>query len=193
MSPTELNDLPATFTYQQAMSAGLTHHRLYGLRDSGQLEQIGRGLYRKAAEDLTDLDLIEAAQRAPHATICLLSALARHDLTDAIPARYDIALPRDAWHPRLGPAIHWHSFDRATFDIGRTIVPVDATTTIGLYDAPRAIVDSYRLRNALGSDIANEALRRWLRSGGQPAKLITVARAFPRAMPALMNALDVLL
>jgi len=188
-----LDELPATFTYQQAIDAGLTHHRLYGLRDSGELEQVGRGLYRKAAAELTDLDLLEAAQRAPHATICLLSALARHDLTDTIPARYDVALPRNAWHPRLGPVIHWHSFDPATFDIGRTIVPVDDVTTIGLYDAPRTIVDSYRLRNMLGSEVAHEALRRWLRTGGQPAKLITVARAFPRAMPALMNALEVLL
>lgn len=193
MPLSRLSHLPATFTYHQAIAAGLTHHRLYGLRDSGELEQIGRGLYRKAAAELTDMDLLEAAQRAPHATICLLSALARHDLTDAIPARYDIALPRDVWHPRLGPVIRWHSFDRATFHIGQTAVPVDDTTTIGLYDAPRTIVDSYRLRNTLGSDVANEALRRWLRAGGQPAKLITVARAFPRARPALMNALEVLL
>ena len=98
MSLAGLDNLPATFSYQQAMAAGLTHHRLYGLRDSRELEQIGRGLYRKAAAELTDLDLLEAAQRAPHSTICLLSALARHDLTDAIPPRHDIALPRDAWH-----------------------------------------------------------------------------------------------
>lgn len=193
MALPKLDHLPATFTYQQAIDAGLTHHRLYGLRDSGELEQVGRGLYRKAAAEFADLDLLEAAQRAPHATICLLSALARHDLTDAIPSRYDIALPRNDWHPRLGSVINWHSFDRATFQIGRTTVPVDDTTAIGLYDASRTIVDSYRLRSTLGSDVANEALRRWLRTGGQPAKLIAVARAFPRAMPALMNALEVLL
>ncbi|MEO6700103.1 MAG: type IV toxin-antitoxin system AbiEi family antitoxin domain-containing protein [Jatrophihabitantaceae bacterium] len=193
MALPELDQLPTTFSYRQAIAAGITHHHLYSLRDSGELEQVGRGLYRKAAAELADLDLLEAAQRAPRATICLLSALARHDLTDAIPGRYDLALPRDAWHPRLGPILHWHSFDRTTFHLGRTSVPVDDTTTIGLYDAPRTIVDSIRLRNMLGSDVANEALRRWLRNGGQPAKLITVARAFPRAMPALMNALEVLL
>jgi predicted transcriptional regulator of viral defense system len=193
MAISGLDDLPATFSYQQAMAAGLTHHRLYGLRDSGELEQVGRGLYRKAAAELVDLDLLEAAQRAPVATICLLSALAQHDLTDTIPSRHDIALPRGAWHPRLRPIIQWHSFDAATFDVGRTTIAVDNVTTIGLYDAPRTIVDSYRLRNALGSDVANEALRRWLRAGGQPAQLIAVARPFPRAMPALMNALEVLL
>jgi hypothetical protein len=119
--------------------------------------------------------------------------LARHDLTDAIPARHDIALPRDRWHPRLSEVIQWHSFEAATFSVGRTTVPVDDTTRIGLYSAPRTIVDTYRLRNTAGSDVANEALRRWLRGGGQPAQLIAVARAFPRAMPALLHALEVLL
>lgn len=193
MTSTGLERLPSTFTYAQALDAGLSHHRLYSLRDTGALEQVGRGLYRKADAELTDLDLLEVAKRAPEATICLLSALARHDLTDAIPARHDIALPRDKWHPRLSGAIQWHSFEAATFDIGRTTVPVDDTTTIGLYSAPRTIVDTYRLRNTAGSDVANEALRRWLHGGGQPAQLIAVARAFPRAMPALLHALEVLL
>jgi predicted transcriptional regulator of viral defense system len=193
MTSRGLERLPSTFTYAQALDAGLSHHRLYNLRDTGALEQVGRGLYRKADAELTDLDLLEVATRAPEATICLLSALARHDLTDAIPARHDIALPRDKWHPRLSGVIQWHSFEAATFDIGRTTVPVDDTTTIGLYRAPRTIVDTYRLRNTAGSDVANEALRRWLHGGGQPAQLIAVARAFPRAMPALLHALEVLL
>ena len=193
MTGSALEQLPTTFTYTQALNAGLTHHRLYSLRDTGQLEQVGRGLYRKADAELTDLDLLEVAKRAPEATLCLLSALARHDLTDAIPARHDIALPRDKWHPQLSGVIRWHSFDPATFDMGRTTVPVDDTTTIGLYSAPRTIVDTYRLRNTAGSDVANEALRRWLAGGGQPAQLIAVARAFPRAMPTLLHALEVLL
>lgn len=183
MSQSWLGQLPSTFTYRQALDAGITHHRLYHLRDSGLLEQIDRGLYRKADADLTDLDLLEVAQRAPEATICLLTPLARHDLTDALPSRYDIALPRGTWHPRLHGPIHWHSFDHATFDIGRTTVPVDEATSIGLYDARRSIVDAYRLRSALGADVANEALRRRLREGGQPAQLITVAKHFPRRCP----------
>ncbi len=69
------------------MAAGLTHHRLYRLRDSGELEQVGRGLFRKVTAELADFDLLEAARRAPSATICLLSALAHHGLTDAIPSR----------------------------------------------------------------------------------------------------------
>ena len=77
MTRSGLERLPSTFTYAQAVDAGLSHHWLYSLRDTGALEQVGRGLYRKADAELTDLDLLEVATRAPGATICLLSALAR--------------------------------------------------------------------------------------------------------------------
>jgi hypothetical protein len=121
------------------------------------------------------------------------TALARHDLSDALPRKYELALPRDDWHPRISKVIRWHSFDRATFDIGRTVISIDSSTTIGLYDAQRSIVDAFGLRSVLGPEVANEALRRWLRAGGQPCNLIRVATAFPRAMPALMNAMEILL
>jgi predicted transcriptional regulator of viral defense system len=188
-----LERLPDTFTYQQAMAAGLNHHQLYALRDSGQLERVGRGLFRKFGAELADFDLLEAARRATEATICLLSALARHDLTDAIPAQHDLALPRGAWHPRTGSAIPWHSFDPQTFRIGRTVTPVDDETSVGLYDAPRTIIDTYRLRSSAGADTANEALKRWLRKGGQPAALLDMASAFPKARPAILSALEILL
>jgi predicted transcriptional regulator of viral defense system len=193
MSRVAFDSLPWTFTYAQAISAGMNHHQLYTLRDGGQIERVGRGLYRKADAELTDLDLLEAARRAPLATMCLLSALARHHLTDAIPARHDLALPRGDWHPRIAAPIEWHSFDRHTFDIGRTNVAVDEQTEIGLYDAPRTIVDAYRMRSALGSDTAHEALRRWLRTGGQPRMLLERAKAFPRAQPMILGALEILL
>lgn len=46
-----------------------------------------------------------------------------------------------------------------------------------VYSAPRTIVDAYRMRAMLGPDVANEALRRWLRKGGQPFEALAIARA----------------
>ena len=69
-------------------------------------------------------------------------------------------------------AVRWHKFDKATYDVGRTDVAVDSEYRIGLYDAPRSIIDAFRLRHTIGPDVPNEALRRWLRSGGQPAELL---------------------
>lgn len=41
--------------------------------------------------------------------------LTHHDLTDAIPAALDIAIPRWSRTPASTGAIAWHHFDRATF------------------------------------------------------------------------------
>jgi hypothetical protein len=55
-------------------------------------------------------------------------------------------------------------------------------------------VDLVRLRHLEGSEVAWEALRRWLRQPGRsPARLVELARRFPGAEPALRRALEVLL
>ena len=80
--------MPGTLGYNQARQVGLSKRALYVLRDSGQIQAIGRGPYRRTDAPLADLGLIAIAERAPEATLCLTSALARHDLTDAIPDRH---------------------------------------------------------------------------------------------------------
>jgi hypothetical protein len=41
--------------------------------------------------------------------------------------------------------------------------------------------------------MANKALKRWLKAGGQPSALLRVAEAFPRTLPVLRSTLEVLL
>jgi len=187
--------LPATFTYTQARRTRLSDRRLYRLRDAGLIEQIGRGLYQRIDDSGTaDRDLVEIAHRVPRATLCLVTALARHDLTDIIPARIDVALPRGHRHPRVQSLATWHSFAVGTFDLGRDEFVLDGRLRIGLYQSERCIVDAFRLRHQEGDDIAVEALRRWLRRrGAQPTTLLAMARHFPKAEPALRAALQVLL
>ena len=185
-------ELPGTFTYTQARQVGLSKRALYALRDSGQIQAIGRGLYRRTDAPLADLDLIAIAERAPEATLCLTSALARHDLTDAIADRHDIALPRHRRHPTVDAPVRWHRFDATTFTIGRDLLSLDPDSTIGIYDAPRSITDAFRMRGQLGPDLAYHALRRWLRAGSHPADLLRTAKHFPAALPAIRHALEVL-
>jgi len=53
--------------------------------EDGPIELVGRGLYRTTdADPVVNLDLVEVAHRVPDATLCLVSALARHGLTDQI-------------------------------------------------------------------------------------------------------------
>ncbi|MGA2803485.1 MAG: hypothetical protein ABSF89_03695 [Acidimicrobiales bacterium] len=183
-----------TFTYGEAKQADIGDKRLYRLRDSGQVVALGGGIYRWADAPPADSDLIEIAERVPRATLCLETALARHGVIDAIPAAIDIAIPRGSNRPSLHAPCRLHQFDPRTFDLGRDDLEVGARRPIGIYSAERSLVDIVRLRHLEGSDVAWEALRRWLaRPGRSPVQLIELARHFPRAEPALRRALEVLL
>lgn len=184
--------MPSTFRAGEAERLGLSRRALRGLLERGEVERIGHGLYRRADSELVDTDLIEVAVKAPRATLCLLSALAHHELTDAIPVAHDVAVPRGAWRPVTAAPVHWHRFDPETFDIGRTEFRLDDEHALGVYDAPRSIIDAFRLRHDFGVDVSIEALRRWLRGGGRPADLMRLTRAFPSARPAVLAALQVL-
>jgi hypothetical protein len=187
--------LADTFTFADARAAGLTPSELYRLRDQGQIEQISRGLYHKNAVPWSaDIDLIEIAKRAPAGTLCLTSALARHGLTDQIPATIDVALPRGAWKPAVSAPVTWHSFAPPTFDLGRDTIDLADGLAIGLYNAPRSIIDAFRLGYREGDDLAISALRRWLREPGHhPSELLDLAERFPKARRRLRTALEILL
>ncbi|WP_211239719.1 type IV toxin-antitoxin system AbiEi family antitoxin domain-containing protein [Jiangella gansuensis] len=189
-----LRRLPATFTYTEGRLAGLDHRGLYGLRDVGVIEPLGRGLYRRIDAEFADPTLTEVAARAPRATLCLTSALVEHDLSDAIPAAPHLALPRGSRFPATTGPVTWHSFAAGTFEVGRIKHRVDSQLDLGLYIAERTIVDTFRMRHLTGSDEAYEALRRWLsRRGSQPSALLAMAGHFPRTLPSIRHALEVLL
>ena len=186
--------LGETFTYGDAKKASVGDKHLYRLRDSGEITALGGGVYRWADAPPADPDLVEIAERVPRATLCLETALARHGLIDAIPSVIDIAVPRGATRPVLRAPCRLHQFDTRTFDLGRETLDVGARRPIGLYSAERSLIDVVRLRHLEGSDVAWEALRRWIgRPGRSPARLIELARNFPRAEPALRRTLEVLL
>lgn len=186
-----LKMLPNHFRYSEARTH-INERRLRELRSAGLIVQTGRGMYRKATAAGDD-DLIEIAAKASQATLCLQSALARHGLIDDIPARIDIALPRQTWPPATRAPVTWHQFNRRTFDIGRATLRLDDRREIGIYGPERSIIDAYRLRHLEGAELANQALRRWLRQGGQPSLLIRLAKDFPTAQPAIRGALEILL
>ena len=194
VQPSLPNCLPLSFTPAQAYRLGLSRAQLRRLVETGRVEVFARGAYRQADAPLADLDLIEVALRAPEATLCLESALARHDLTDRIPAAHEVALPRTRRQPVTEAPVRWHRFDPATFDLGRTEFEVEPGLSLGLYSAERTLVDVFRMRHLEGADLAHEALRRWLRvHRGKPAALLEMASHFRNGEAALRSALEVLL
>ena len=188
--------LPDLLGYRSLASHGLSRHGLDQLIMAGEYERIAPGLFLRAGvtDDTTAAWMAIAAKR-PAATLCLLSALSIHDLTDEIVTGSDIAIPRGTQPlaTRIA-AITWHRFEPNTFDIGRTQHVLPSGLSIGLYSAERTIIDLFRLSHDWGSDIAVDALKRWIRTrGNSPATLLAMARKFPKALPALRQTLEILL
>ena len=85
-----------------ALRAGIHPRTLYDMRDEGVVEQLSRGLYRLAdLPALSNPDLVTVAGKIPSGVVCLISALAYHEITTQIPHEVHIALPRGTEPPRL--------------------------------------------------------------------------------------------
>lgn len=188
-------DLAPAFTLGDARTAGLRKYQVYDLLAKGEIERVGRGVYLRPDKiDSAFASLAAATAVREEATLCLTSALVHHDLSDAIPFESDVALPRGAHHPVGLAHVAWHSFDPTTFHIGRDHIHAGNGFRVAIYSAERTIVDCFRLMHLEGSDVAHEALRRWLRRrGNAPAALLKVASSFPKAQPRIRQALEALL
>ncbi|GGJ87454.1 transcriptional regulator [Pilimelia anulata] len=180
----------AAISPRTAAEYGLSRSRLYRSVQSGNFERIARGLYVATDAANADWEWLEAAARRADATICLVSALAHHDLTDVVPDALDVAIPRGARIPATHSAIRWHSFAADTFDLGREEILIPGSSmTIGIYSRERCIADALRLRGDLGYELGRDALREWLRGGGKPADLMAIAGRLPRARKATLETL----
>ncbi len=144
----------------EAIEKGISRYTLYKMRDEGILEQLSRGIYRLSElPAIGNPDLVTVSLRIPNAVICLISALAFHNLTTQIPHVIDIALPRTARNPSLEyPAICVHRFSEKTWSPGIEERVID-TVPIRIYNAEKTIADCFRYRNQLGMDIILESLR----------------------------------
>jgi len=188
------NDLPAAFTLSQARAAGQSKTTTYAMVDAGHLDRMGRGVFADPARIDPALAVLAGATVAQSAaTLCLTSALVRHGLSDQIPQATDIALPRGTRHPAGFAHAAWHSFDPATFGIGREAFGA-AGMTLHAYSPERTVIDCFRLAHLEGQDTATTALKLWLRQRGHtPSSLLAVADAFPSAQTRIRQALEILL
>jgi predicted transcriptional regulator of viral defense system len=144
----------------QALRLDIHPSVLYAMRDSGDLDQVSRGIYRLAGTPpLGDPDLVIVATRVPRGVICLISALSFHELTTQIPHEVHLALPRGAEEPRLEhPPLRTYRFDEQSFREGVATHAMDGIH-VKIYDAEKTIADCFKFRNRIGLDTALEAVR----------------------------------
>ena len=146
----------------KAIRLGVHPRTLYALRDSGEIESVGRGLYRlSTSPPLTSPDLVPVAMRIPRAVVCLISALAHHGLTTQVPHAVDIALPSHAQIPKIDGIplrVFWYS--EPSFSAGIDVTTID-DVPVRIYSPEKTVADCFKYRNKIGLDVAIEALRAW--------------------------------
>lgn len=163
---------------REALRLGIHPRVLYALRDSGALEQLSRGLYRLAElPPLTNPDLVTVSLKVPGAVICMISALAFHELTTQVPHAVDIALNKGDESPRLDyPPLRLYWFSGPAYSEGVDTHVIDGTP-VRIYNPEKTIADCFKLRRRVGLDVALEALKAYRqRPGFDPAGLLHYAR-----------------
>ena len=145
----------------QALMRGIHPAALYRLVEDGQLMRLARGLYRlTSTQEFSNPDLAVVAVKAPEVVVCLISALAFHDITTQIPRVVHLAVARGRYAGlRLStPPVKIYRFDVPTFGHGVEEHAIDHVP-VRIYSAARTLVDCFKYRNKLGLDVAVEALR----------------------------------
>jgi predicted transcriptional regulator of viral defense system len=143
-----------------ALRAGIHPRTLYNMRDEGVVEQVSRGLYRLAdLPALSNPDLVTVALKIPAGVVCLISALAYHEITTQIPHEVHLALPRGTEPPRLKhPPLRVFWFTGRSFTEGIETHKVDGIR-LRVYGPEKTLADCFKYRNKLGLDTVLEALR----------------------------------
>lgn len=162
----------------EVLALGIHRDTLWAMRDQGLVEQVSRGLYRLTdAEPLEQPDLITVVRRVPQAVVCLISALALHELTTQIPHAVDIALKKGRRRPRIAhPPIRVYWWSDASLTQGVELHTFSGVK-VQVTGPERSVADAFRYRHQLGLDLALEALRVWKsRRGARADTLLAAAR-----------------
>jgi predicted transcriptional regulator of viral defense system len=152
--------------------AGVTAATVSRMKQKGLIVQLGRGLYQ-LPDASTDANhsLAEAAKLVPKGVICLTSALAFYELTDAIPSRVWMAIgPKDRRPRADDPPLQFVRFGQKVLNAGIREHRIEGVR-VRIYSPAKTVVDLFRYRRSAGKryqkspglNLALEGLREALR------------------------------
>ena len=139
---------------------GIARVVLSRLTARGQLERVGRGVYRLPdAQGAEYESLATIAVKVPQAVFCLLTALQIHELTTQLPRQVWIAMPQGSHAPKMDyPPVKMVQFSGEAYAQGIEAVRADQVE-LRVYGVAKTIADCFKHRNKVGLDVAIEALR----------------------------------
>ena len=141
------------------LSRPAMYRALAALLDEGRIVRVRRGAYQ-VAEAMNESDSwVQVMQRYPQGVLCLLSALAFHELTTQSPPVVWLALPKSAWHKAEAyPPLRILHYSGEAFTAGIELHKRQGGT-VRVYSVAKTVADGFKFRNRIGLDVAIEALR----------------------------------
>ena len=183
----------AFFRPCDAVALGIHSRALRRLVDDGSVERVARGLYHLTHVEPTEhYTLAAVCARVPDSIVCLLSALSVHGLGTQLPRQEWIAIPHKARTPRLPELpVKVIRFSGASLRYGVRNAAFEGVPA-RITSPARTVVDCFRFRRLVGTDVAIEALRDALRDRKASADEIWRAAEVCRAKSLVGPVLEVL-
>lgn len=162
----------------EALKEGIHPRILYFMRDNKEVDVLCRGTYRLTElEPIGYQDIVTVASKVKPGVICLISALAYHEITTQIPHEVYVAISRKSAYPKLEyPPTRFFRFSQDAFLAGIEVYKISGVE-VKIYSPEKTIVDCFKYRNKIGQDVAMEALKLWRkRKDARIDKLIEYAK-----------------
>jgi len=148
----------------QLKAAGIHTRTIKRLYESGIISKVKPGLYRLTnVPPRSESGMAEVCIAMPKAVVCLTSALSFYGLTTFLPTKVTVAIPRDSKPNKVkSKSVEVFYFSPAQYNAG-----IEQLNTPGglirIYSREKSICDAFRYRSKIGTDIAIESLREYLR------------------------------
>ncbi len=160
-------------------AAGIPETVVARLTRAGRVVRLARGLYQLPSADLqTGHTLAEVAKIVPKGVICLISALVYHELTLQMPPFVWVAIDVHTRQPNHRyPPMRFVRFGKKALTQGIERHMIEGAS-VKITSPAKTIVDCFRFRNKIGTDIAISAMREALRKRRcKPDEIIRLARS----------------
>ena len=151
---------------------GITATTVSRMKEKGLILRLGRGLYQIPGASLdVNHSLAEAAKLVPRGVVCLATALAFHELTDAMPSRVWMAIgPKDRRSSADHPPLQFVRFRDKMLRSGVEEHLIEGVR-VRIYNPAKTVIDLFRYRQRAGRryqkspglNLALEGLREALR------------------------------
>jgi len=145
-------------------NAGVTAATICRMVEAGEVVRLSRGLYQLPDAALeANHGLAEAAKRVPKGVVCLVSALAYHELTDQLPRAVWMAIATRDWKPTTeSPPMRIVRFTDALLSDDVVTVHIE-NVPVKIFGVAKTIADCFRHRRKVGQTVALEGLQEALR------------------------------